>query len=96
VKASGEETTSSAASVFDFGYTEGSERQMVELLDHLLGIAASWGRDHLSIHLDPEGGLYPFLPPAARVGADFRFFATGLAAPSADEMGQIYLDPVYL
>jgi len=96
VKASGEETTSSAAAVFDFGYAEGGEQRMVELLHHLLGIAASWGRDHLSIHLDPEEGLYPCLPVTARVGADFRLFATGLAAPSAHEMGHIYLDPVYL
>jgi GNAT superfamily N-acetyltransferase len=96
VKASGEETASSAAAVFDFGYAEGGEQQMVELLRHLLGIAASWGRDDLSIHLDPQEGLYPFLPAAARVGADFRLFATGLAVPSADEMGHIYLDPVYL
>jgi GNAT superfamily N-acetyltransferase len=96
VKASGEETTSSAAAVFDFGYAEGGERQMVELLHHLLGIAASWGRDDLSIHLDPQEGVYPFLPAAARVGADFRLFATGLGVPSAREMGHIYLDPVYL
>ena len=96
VKASGEETASSAAAVFDFGYAEGGERQMVELLHHLLGIAASWGRDDLSIHLDPEEGLYPFLPSSARVGADFRLFATGLAVPPAHEMGHIYLDPVYL
>jgi GNAT superfamily N-acetyltransferase len=96
VKASGEETTSSAAAVFDFGYVEGGERQMMELFDHLLGIAASWGRDELSIHLDPQDDLYPFLPATARVGADFRFFATGLAVPSAQEMGRIYLDPVYL
>jgi hypothetical protein len=96
VKASGEETKSSAAAVFDFGYAEGGERQMVGLLYHLLGIAASWGRDDLSIHLDPQEGLYPFLPAAARVGADFRLFATGLAVPSAHEMGHIYLDPVYL
>ena len=96
VKASGEETKSSAAAVFDFGYAEGAEEQMVELLHHLLGIAASWGRDDLSIHLDPQDGLYPFLPATARVGADFRLFATGLAVPSAEEMGHIYLDPVYL
>ena len=96
VKAGGEEAKSSAAAVFDFGYAEGGEREMVELLRHLLGIAASWGRDDLSIHLDPEEGLYPFLPSAARVGADFRLFATGLAVPSAHEMGHIYLDPVYL
>jgi GNAT superfamily N-acetyltransferase len=96
VKASGEETKSSAAAVFDFGYAEGGEQQMVELLYHLLGIAASWGRDHLSIHLDPREGLYPFLPAAARVGADFRLFATGIAVPSAHEMGHIYLDPAYL
>jgi hypothetical protein len=96
VKATGEETASSAASVFDFGYAEGGERQMMELLDHLSGIAASWGRDHVSIHLDPRDDLYPFLPATARVGADFRLFATGLAVPSAEEMGRVYLDPVYL
>jgi GNAT superfamily N-acetyltransferase len=96
VKASGEESTSSTASVFDFGYAEGGERQMMELIDHLLGIAASWGRDDLALHLDPQDGLYRFLPATARVGADFRFFATGLAVPSAHEMGHIYLDPVYL
>ena len=96
VKASGKEKTSSAAAVFDFGYAEGGERQMVELLCHLLGVAASWGRDHLSIHLDPQDSLYPFLPAAARVGADFRFFAAGLAVPSAHEIGPFYLDPVYL
>ena len=96
VKASGEETTSSGAAVFDFGYAEGGEQQMAELLYHLLGVAASWGRDHLSIHLDPEDGLYPFLPAAARVGADFRFFAAGITVPSAHEMGRFYLDPVYL
>jgi hypothetical protein len=96
VKATGEETTSSAASVFDFGYAQGSEQQMVELLSHLLGIAASWGRDDLSIHLDPQEGLYAFLPTTARVGADFRFFVSGMAAPPAHEIGHIYLDPVYL
>ncbi len=96
VKASGEETTSSGASVFDFGYAEGGEQRMVELLDHLLGIAASWGRDHLSIHLDPDDGLYPFLPAEARVSADFRFFAAGLAVPAAHEIGRFYLDPAYL
>ncbi|MCJ7510438.1 MAG: hypothetical protein MUP14_06095 [Dehalococcoidia bacterium] len=96
VKASGEETTSSAAAVFDFGYAEGGERQMVDLLCHLLGVAASWRRDHLSIHLDPEDGLYSFLPAAARVGADFRFFAAGIAVPSAHEMRPFYLDPAYL
>lgn len=96
VKATGEETTSSAAAVFDFGYVEGGERRMVELLHHLLGIAASWGRDDLSIHLDPQEGLYSFLPPGARVGADFRFFVSGMAAPPAHEMGRFYLDPVYL
>ena len=96
VKASGEVTASSAAAVFDFGYAQGGERQMVELLYHLLGIARSWGRDHLSIHLDPQEGLYPFLPATARVGADFRLFATGLAVPSAHEMGHVYLDPAYL
>jgi hypothetical protein len=96
VKASGEETTSSAASVFDFCYAEGGERRMVELLDHLSGIAASWGRDHVAVHLDPRDGLYPFLPATARVGADFRLFATGLAVPAAEEMGLVYLDPVYL
>jgi GNAT superfamily N-acetyltransferase len=96
VKASGEETTSSAASVFDFGYADGGEGKMMELLDQLSGIAASWGRDHVAIHLDPRDGLYPFLPATARVGADFRLFATGLAVPSADEMGRVYLDPVYL
>jgi hypothetical protein len=96
MKATGEETASSAASVFDFGYAEGGERQMAELLDHLSGVAASWGRDHVSIHLDPRDGLYPYLPAAARVGADFRLFATGLAVPSAHEMGRVYLDPVYL
>jgi GNAT superfamily N-acetyltransferase len=96
VKASGEETTSSAAAVFDFGYAQGGERQMVELLHHLLGIAASWGRDHLSIHLDPQEGLYPFLPATARVGADFRLFASGIAVPPAHEIGHVYLDPVYL
>jgi len=29
---------SSAAAVFDFGYAEGGEQQMVELLYHLLGL----------------------------------------------------------
>jgi hypothetical protein len=96
VKATGEETASSAGSVFDFGYAEGGERQMAGLLDHLSGVAATWGRDHLSVHLDPRDGLYPFLPATARVGADFRLFATGLAVPAPDEMGHIYLDPVYL
>jgi GNAT superfamily N-acetyltransferase len=96
VKASGEETTSSGAAVFDFGYADGGERQMVELLYHLLGVAASWGRDHLSICLDPEDSLYPLLPAAARVGADFRFFASGIAVPSAREIRRFYLDPVYL
>jgi hypothetical protein len=96
VKASGEETTSSAAAVFDFGYAQGGEQQMVDLLRHLLEIAASWGRDDLSIHLDPQEGLYAFLPTTARVGADFRFFVSGIAAPPAHEIGHVYLDPVYL
>jgi hypothetical protein len=95
-KANSEETTSSDAAVFDFGYAVGGERQMVDLLHHLSGIAASWGRDHISIHLDPQDGLYPFLPANARVGADFRFFAFGLPVPSAEEMGRVYLDPAYL
>jgi hypothetical protein len=96
VKASGEETTSSAAAAFDFAYAEGGEQQMAELLYHLLGVAASWGREDLSICLDPEDGLYPFLPAPARVGADFRFFAAGIAVPSAHETGRFYLDPAYL
>lgn len=95
LKASGEETTSSAAGVFDFGYADGGEQQMADLLYDLLGVAASWGRDHLSICLDPEEGLYPLLPAAARAGVVFRFLAPGIV-PSADEMGRIYLDPVYL
>ena len=95
-KASGEETTSSGAAVFDFGYAQGGEQHMVDLLYHLLGIAASWGRNHLSVHLDPQEGLYPFLPAAARVGADFRLFASGIAVPPAHEVGHVYLDPAYL
>jgi hypothetical protein len=50
----------------------------------------------VAVHLDPRDGLYRFLPATARVGADFRLFATGLAVPSANEMGPVYLDPVYL
>ena len=96
VKASGEETTSSAAAVFDFGYAQGGEKRMVDLLHHLRGIAHSWGRDHLSIHLDPQEDLYPFLPAPAHVGADFRFFASGIAVPPTQEIGLFYLDPVYV
>lgn len=95
LKASGEETTSSAAAVFDFGYAEGGEGQMAELLHDLLGVAASWGRDHLSICLDPEEVLYPLLPAAARASVILRFLAAGIPVPSAEEMGRIYLDPVY-
>lgn len=96
LKASGEETTSSAAGVFDFGYAEGGEGQMTELLYDLLRVAASWGRDHLSICLDAEDGLYPFLPAAARASVIMRFLAAGMPAPSAEEVGRIYLDPAYL
>jgi len=96
LKASGEETTSSAAGVFDFGYAEGGEQQLVELLYDLLGVAASWGRDQLSICLDPEDGLYPFLPGGARASVIMRFLAAGIPVPSASEMGPIYLDPAYL
>jgi GNAT superfamily N-acetyltransferase len=96
LKASGEETTSSAAGVFDFGYAEGGEQQMADLLYDLLGVAVSWGRDHVSICLDPEDGLYPFLPTTAHASVIMRFFAAGLPVPSADEMGRIYLDPAYL
>ena len=96
VTASGQETTSSDAAVIDFGYAEGGQRQIVDLLHHVSGIAASWGRDCLSIHLDPQDGLYPFLPATARVGADFRLFAFGLPVPSEEEMGRVYLDPAYL
>jgi GNAT superfamily N-acetyltransferase len=96
LKASGQETTNSAAGVFDFGYAEGCEQQMAELLYGLLEVAASWGRDHLSICLDPEDDLYAFLPTAARAGVVFRFLAAGIPVPSADEMGRIYLDPAYL
>ncbi len=96
LKASGEETTSSAAAVFDFAYAEGGEQQMTELLYDLLGVAASWGRDHLSICLDPEDGLYPFLPAGARASVIMRFLAAGIPVPSADEVGCIYLDPAYL
>jgi len=59
-------------------------------------IAASWGRNDLSIHLDPQEALYAFLPSTARVGADFRFFVSGIPAPPAHEIGHVYLDPVYL
>jgi len=96
LKASGKETTTSAAGVFDFGYAEGGEQQMVELLDHLLEVTASWGRDDLSICLDPEDGLYPFLPATARAGVVFRFLAAGIPVPSARDIGRIYLDPAYL
>jgi len=95
-KASGEETTTSAAGVFDFGYAEGGEQQMVELLYHLLEVTASWGRDYLSICLDQEDGLYPFLPPSARASVVMRFLAAGVPVPSAREIGRIYLDPAYL
>jgi GNAT superfamily N-acetyltransferase len=95
LKASGEETTSSAASVFDFGYAEGGEQQMAGLLYDLLEVAASWGRDHLSICLDPEDGLYPFLPTAARASVIMRFLAPGIV-PSARDMGLFYVDPAYL
>jgi len=96
LKASGEETTSSAAGVFDFGYAEGGEGQMAELLYDLLRVAASWKRDHLSICLDPEDDLYPFLPVGARASVIMRFLAAGIPAPSAEEVGRIYLDPAYL
>jgi len=96
LKASGEEITSSAAGAFDFGYAEGGEKQMVELLHGLLGVAASWERDHLSICLDPEDDLYPFLPAAARASVVLRFLAATIPVPSADEMGRFYLDPAYL
>jgi hypothetical protein len=96
LKASGEETTSSAAGIFDFGYGEGCEQQMAELLCDLVEVAASWGRDHLSICLDPEDGLYPFLPTAARASVVLRFLAAGIPVPSAGEMGRLYLDPAYL
>ena len=75
---------------------EGGEQQMVELLYHLLEVAASWGRDELSICLDPEDDLYPFLPATARAGVVFRFLAAGIPVPSAREIGRIYLDPAYL
>jgi len=96
LKAGGKETTTSAAGVFDFGYAEGGERQMVDLLRHLLEVTASWGRDYLSICLDPEDDLYPFLPATARAGVVFRFLAAGIPVPSASEMGRIYLDQAYL
>jgi hypothetical protein len=96
LKTSGEETTSSAAGVFDFGYAEGSEQQMTDLLCELLEVAASWGRDHLSICLDPEDGLYPFLPAGARAGVIMHFLAAGIPVPSANETGILYLDPAYL
>lgn len=95
LKATGEETTSSAAGVFDFGYADGDEQQMAELLCHLLDVTASWGRDHLSICLDPEESLYAFLPAPARASVIFRFFATGIV-PSASDMGRLHLDPAYL
>jgi len=94
LKASGQETTTSAAAVFDFGYAEGGEEHMADLLCALLGVAASWGRDELSICLEPEDSLYPLLP-TARAGVIFRFFILG-PVPSAHEMGRLYLDPVYL
>ena len=94
-KAAGDETTSSAADVFDFGYADGGEQQMAELLWHLLDVTASWGRDHLSICLDPEDSLYAFLPAPARAGVVFRFFATGIV-PSASDIGRLHLDPAYL
>ena len=89
-------TTTSAGGVFDFGYAEGGEQQMVELLYHLLEVAASWGRNELSICLDPEDDLYPFLPATARAGVVFRFLAAGIPVPSARDIGRIYLDPAYL
>jgi GNAT superfamily N-acetyltransferase len=95
-KASGEETTTSAAGVFDFGYAEGGEQRMVELLYHLLEVTASWGRDYLSICLDQEDDLYPFLPATARASVVFRFLAAGIPVPSAREIGRIYLDQAYL
>jgi len=96
LKASNEERTRSGAGLFDFGYAEGGEGQMMELLYDLMEVAASWGRDHLSLCLDPEDGLYPFLPAAADAAVVMRFHATGLPVPSAHEMGRIYLDPAYL
>lgn len=95
VKAAGDETTSSAAGVFDFGYAYGGEQRMAELLCHLLEVTASWGRDHLSICLDPEDSLYTRLPAPARASVIFRFFALGIV-PSASDMGRLYLDPAYL
>ena len=94
LKASGQETTTSAAAVFDFGYVDGGEKQMADLLCALLAVAASWGRDELSICLDPDDSLYRLLP-AARAGVIFRFFTLG-RVPSAHEMGHLYLDPAYL
>jgi GNAT superfamily N-acetyltransferase len=96
LKASNEESTRSAAGLFDFGYAEGGEREMTELLYHSLEVAVSWGRDHLSVCLDPEDGLCPFLPAGARAAVVMRFHATGLPVPSGGEMGRIYLDPAYL
>jgi GNAT superfamily N-acetyltransferase len=95
LKASGRETTTSTAAVFDFGYAEGGEQQMAELLPSLLDVTASWKRDHLSICLDPEDSLYPLLPAAARAGVTFRFLTLG-PVPSVREMGRFYLDPAYL
>jgi hypothetical protein len=65
VKASGEETKSSAASVFDFGYAQGGEQQMVELLHQLLGIARP-GRDHLPFISTQEACIPSCRPPCRR------------------------------
>jgi GNAT superfamily N-acetyltransferase len=96
LKGSSEESTRSGAGLFDFGYAEGGEREMKELLYYLLEVAVSWGRDHLSVCLDPKDELYPFLPAGARAAVVMRFHATGLPVPSASEMERIYLDPAYL
>jgi N-acetylglutamate synthase-like GNAT family acetyltransferase len=90
-KESGEEKVIEVTCVLDFGFADERERSMARLIEFLIGVTATLGRDYLTVPLDWLPALAEQLGPLEPV-PETRALRWGLREP---EITKPYTDLVY-
>jgi hypothetical protein len=86
---------SAPAYVLDYGYSDGAEEAMVEVLMSLMEIAAQKERNDLWIALPVERRLHAIMEDFPHTTTLFQILTPGIPTPAAVD-GSVYLDPVYV
>lgn len=94
MKATGTESAARPAYVLDYGFAEGAEEAMVEVLTALMAMAAECERDRLSVALPTESRLFSLMMDLPHSTTFLQILTPRISAPEAS--GSPYLDPVYV